>query len=451
MISNLKPYPKMKDSGVPWLGQVPEHWALRRMKTLLHERVEKGHPDQPLLAATQTKGVVRKDQYENRTVLALKDLHLLKLVRNGDFVISLRSFQGGIEYARDQGIISPAYTILYPLESQTQRFLARLFKAAPFIENLRLHVTGIREGQNVDYERLSRSSVPIPPTAEQEAIVRFLDHVDRRIRRYIASKQSAAGRAAEARLNLTEAAIDEASTKHVRLSAAADLISRPVKRIGDLVYTPVGLFNRGRGMFHKPPTRGAELGDSEFFWIEEGDLVISGQFAWEGAVALAGQSDAGCIASHRYPVLRGKPAVAESAYLWAFFRTAYGQLLFDVHSRGAAGRNRPLNPRSLLKEHIPIPPLSLQQRIAEMVHLENWLHHAVAQQAALLREFRNRIVADVVTGKIDVRAATAGLPADAGEQADTDESVLENDSGEVAEGSESELVTAEMISRAARK
>jgi len=119
MMDGLKPYPAYKDSGVPWLGQVPAHWEVRRTKTLLRQRVENGFVDEPLLAATQTKGVVRKDQFENRTVLALKGLHLLKLVRIGDFVISLRSFQGGIEYAHEQGIISPAYTVLYPTDPGT--------------------------------------------------------------------------------------------------------------------------------------------------------------------------------------------------------------------------------------------------------------------------------------------------------------------------------------------
>ena len=99
----LQPYPAYKDSGAEWLGEVPEHWELRRTKTLLKQRTEKGFPNEPLLAATQTKGVVRKEQYENRTVLALKDLHLLKLVRVGDFVISLRSFQGGIEICARAG------------------------------------------------------------------------------------------------------------------------------------------------------------------------------------------------------------------------------------------------------------------------------------------------------------------------------------------------------------
>ncbi len=77
----LSPYQKYKDLGVEWLGEIPEHWDKRKVKYLFKERVEKGHPDQPLLAATQVKGVILKSLYENRTVLAQKDLHLLKLVK----------------------------------------------------------------------------------------------------------------------------------------------------------------------------------------------------------------------------------------------------------------------------------------------------------------------------------------------------------------------------------
>lgn len=95
MIVDLEPYAAMKDSGLPWLGKVPAHWSLRRMKTVLRERAQKGFPDEPLLAATQSKDVVRKERYEDRTVLALKDLHLLKLVRTGDFAISLSALLSG--------------------------------------------------------------------------------------------------------------------------------------------------------------------------------------------------------------------------------------------------------------------------------------------------------------------------------------------------------------------
>ena len=80
MINGLKPYEEYQETGLPWLARCPKHWILRRTKILFHERVEKGFPKEPLLAATQTKGVVKKGDYETRTVTAQKDLHLLKLV-----------------------------------------------------------------------------------------------------------------------------------------------------------------------------------------------------------------------------------------------------------------------------------------------------------------------------------------------------------------------------------
>ena len=189
MIADLKPYAAYKDSGLPWLGRVPEHWSRRRMKFLFKERAQKGFPDEPLLAATQTKGVVRKDDYGKRTVTAMKDLHLLKLVETGDFVISLRSFEGGIEVSHCRGIISPAYTVLTPTRDATQSYYSRFFKSADFVRSLTLFVTGIREGQNIDYERMSRAYMPLPPVDEQLAIGRFMDWANGRLERTIRAKR----------------------------------------------------------------------------------------------------------------------------------------------------------------------------------------------------------------------------------------------------------------------
>lgn len=149
------------------------------------------------------------------------------------------------------------------------------------------------------------------------------------------------------------------------------------------------------------------MGDSDFFWVEEGDLVISGQFAWEGAVALAQQSDNGCIASHRYHILRGMPGILETPYLISFFKTQYGDLLLSDHSRGAAGRNRPLNIGTLLKEKIPVPPLAVQRNIAELVHKETLLKQETEKRVSLLHEYRNALISAVVTGKVDVREEVA--------------------------------------------
>ena len=107
-------YDKYKNSGQFWLGEVPAHWDFLKMKYIFSERSQKGYPNEPLLSATQNHGVIPQSLYENRVVTATKGLESLKLVEIGDFVISLRSFQGGIEYAYYRGIISPAYTILTP-------------------------------------------------------------------------------------------------------------------------------------------------------------------------------------------------------------------------------------------------------------------------------------------------------------------------------------------------
>lgn len=159
------------------------------MKFLFRERVQKGFPNEPLLAATQTKGVVRKKDYGTRTVTATKDLHLLKLVEPGDFVISLRSFQGGIEVAHCRGIISPAYTVLAPSAGVNRGYYSRFFKSPGFIRSLTLFITGIREGQNIDYDRLSRAYMPLPPPDEQVAVGRFLDWGNGQLEKAIRAKR----------------------------------------------------------------------------------------------------------------------------------------------------------------------------------------------------------------------------------------------------------------------
>lgn len=175
-----KAYASYKEVDEIWIHDVPAHWETIKIKRLFGERVEKGYPDEPLLAATQNMGVVPKSVYGQRTVEATKDLDLLKLVRKGDFVISLRSFQGGIELAHYQGIISPAYTILIP-KGITTEYFKHLAKSKVFIELLQQCVTGIREGQNIDYSKLRGIRIPVPPVEEQLRIAAYLDSIDARI------------------------------------------------------------------------------------------------------------------------------------------------------------------------------------------------------------------------------------------------------------------------------
>ena len=172
-----------------WLKEIPSHWEERKMKYCFSERSEKNHPDESILCATQSQGVIPQSMYANRVVVVNKGFEGLKLVREGDFVISLRSFEGGIEYAYYQGIISAAYTILTPNNPLFSNYWKLLFKSQSYIQLLQMCVTGIREGQNINYPMLSRSFIPLPPLAEQEKIVSYLEGKTSKIDAYVAEKE----------------------------------------------------------------------------------------------------------------------------------------------------------------------------------------------------------------------------------------------------------------------
>ncbi|AXG75221.1 restriction endonuclease subunit S [Flavobacterium arcticum] len=172
-----------------YTNQITDDWEYIKFKYLFEERKTKGFPNEPLLVASQDKGVVLKDSYGRRTTTATKDLHLLKLVHKRDFVISLRSFEGGIEISYERGIISPAYTVFFPKKNVNSYYYKHLFKSHSFIALLKTCVTGIREGQNIDYNIIKDEYIPIPPIETQNLIVAYLDRKERQIKKFIRNKR----------------------------------------------------------------------------------------------------------------------------------------------------------------------------------------------------------------------------------------------------------------------
>ncbi|MEK7719390.1 MAG: restriction endonuclease subunit S [Bacteroidota bacterium] len=175
-MNNPPKYPAYKPSGVEWLGEIPEQWECIRMKHLFKDHSEKNKPGAELLSVTQNQGVVPRTWVENRMVMPSGALESFKYIQKGDFAISLRSFEGGLEYCHHEGIISPAYTVLKAKRNFCSQFYKYLFKSYSFISELQTSVVGIREGKNISYPELSYSSLPIPNLSEQTAIASFLDH-----------------------------------------------------------------------------------------------------------------------------------------------------------------------------------------------------------------------------------------------------------------------------------
>ena len=172
----MRRYDSYKDSGVEWLGKVPSHWEVKKMKFLFQDTSIKNKPDETLLSVTQNRGVIPRDWLEERTVMPSGSLETFKFIEKDDFAISLRSFEGGLEICHHDGIISPAYTVLkYNKKLLNNGYYKYLFKCQKFISEMQTSIVGIREGKNISYEELKYSFLPIPQTNEQQKISQFLD------------------------------------------------------------------------------------------------------------------------------------------------------------------------------------------------------------------------------------------------------------------------------------
>lgn len=136
---------------------------------------------EPLLSVTQDRGVVPRDMLETRVTMPNGDLSSFKLVNVGDFVISLRSFEGGLEYSKYRGIVSPAYTVLKKKTDISDVFYKVYFKSNDFIQRLAVAVIGIRDGKQISYSDFCYIKIPCPSLQEQNAIANVFVSCDNEI------------------------------------------------------------------------------------------------------------------------------------------------------------------------------------------------------------------------------------------------------------------------------
>ncbi|RMF46519.1 MAG: restriction endonuclease subunit S, partial [Bacteroidetes bacterium] len=191
MINRLQPYPAYKHSGVEWLGEVPEHWEVRRIKTLFRETDERnGDRRSPLLSLTRERGIVPQAEASNR-IASVEDLSNYKVCKSGDLIMNrMQAWSGMFAVSGIEGVISPDYSVFQPKGPIDVRYFEALFKTPALVDEFAKRSKGIGSGFNRLYTP-DFGAVPIasPPLHEQTAIVRFLDWADRRIRRYIHAKQ----------------------------------------------------------------------------------------------------------------------------------------------------------------------------------------------------------------------------------------------------------------------
>mgnify|MGYP003376540168 CR=1 FL=1 len=192
MTTKLKPYPATKGSEVERLGDVPEHWEVRKLRHILRRVTKRNRLDLPLLSVVREQGVILRDisnMDENHNFIP-DDLSNYKVVQTGQFAMNkMKAWQGSYGVSDLDGIVSPAYFV-FDLTGVEGRFFHTAIRSQAYIPFFTQASDGVRIGQwDLAEARMREISFLVPPLPEQATIVRFLDYADRRIRRYIIAKQ----------------------------------------------------------------------------------------------------------------------------------------------------------------------------------------------------------------------------------------------------------------------
>ena len=218
-----------KDSGFEWIGKIPETWEVDIAKHVFRQRRDKGNEECQLLAATQKYGMYPQHLLEGVVkVAADTDLSQFKTVHRNDYVISLRSFQGGFEMSDYEGVCSPAYQVFFATRQICNQYYKYLFKSDAFIQEINSLTVGIREGKNILYDDFALLPIPIPTVYDQQRIAEYLDEKCGEIDALTALQEQMIAQLTDYK----QSVITESVTKG--LNSDAELVPSGIDWIGDV-------------------------------------------------------------------------------------------------------------------------------------------------------------------------------------------------------------------------
>ena len=453
-VNGLQPYLAYKPSGVEWLGKVPAHWGLPRLGTLLRERKEMndGGKVSEVLSLLRDRGVIPYDEKGNVGNKKSEDITRYKVVRPEDIVVNcMNVIIGSVGLSSYTGCLSPVYYVLTRRSADDYpRYLNAYFQTKPFQESLVRIGNGIlAHRMRIPMELLKCEPFPHPPPEEQAAIARYLDHADRRIRRCIHAKEKLVKLLEEQR----QALINEAVTGRVdvrtgqpypaykpsgmkwlgdvpshwkvrRLRTTAKMrvsnVDKHVREGEPLVRlcNYVDVYNHDYISQQIDFMRAtATCKEIEQFRLAKGDVLITKDSeAWDdiGVPAVVTEPAEDLISGYHLALLRPLSKELVGSFLLRALQSKGAAYQFHVEAKGVTRYG--LSHSSIKSTCIAVPPLPEQAAIARYLdHAERRIQRSVEseqRQIHLLNEYRSRLIADVVTGKLDVLQAASGLPND---------------------------------------
>ena len=429
---------KMKDSGIEWIGEIPEGWRTINPKALFTQRKDKAQKGERQLTSSQQYGILYQDDYMELTgskvVTVEKDFDILKHVEAGDFVISMRSFQGGLEYSTNSGAISSAYVMLVPnLELVYPRFYRWLLKSSVYIDALQRTTNMVRDGQAMRYSNFAQVRLFTLPLDEQKSRADFLDLECSSIDKILFKTRSSI----EEYKKLKQAVITQAVTKGVR--GEREMKDSGVEWIGEIPkkwnrcklnsictfingdrsknypssedFQDIGIPFIGadslNGFFvdtysarHIAPAKYASMGGLK---ITQGDILYTLRGSTIGKNAIANFND-GTIASSLVGIRVKSPFLASSSFLFYWLNSLNEFVQRDLCINGSTAPN--LSAENVAQFFIYIPDITEQHEIADYLDAKcAEIDKLIAKKEQLVKEldsYKKSLIYEVVTGKREV-------------------------------------------------
>ncbi len=421
----------MENSEKLWTGKVPDNWKFYKGKYIFGERSERGNAiNLQLLSPTQKYGVIPQSMYDELTSMkSVKvkedtDLSTFKTIHRGDFCISLRSFQGGFEYSEYEGVVSPAYHVLFSKMDICAGYYKYLFKEQRFIAEMNSYCQSLRDGKNISYFDFGRTLIPFPPLSEQQSIADYLDETCSKIDEIIAEAKTSIDEYKE----LKQSVIFEAVTKGLDKNVEMKEID------GWIRWLPKGWnFRKINGLFNvigsgtTPKSSIEEYYQGTINWLQSGDIngtvvkntkkhisdeiventsalvVYDAPFI---AIAMYGASignisivDINACTNQACCVLSQPTKDIDMGYSFWCIMSAKEELLLS--SRGGGQPNISQN---IIKQlRISLPPLMEQRKIADYLSDKTKeIDSLIAEKESLINDleaYKKSLIYEVVTGK----------------------------------------------------
>ncbi len=422
----MERYSSYKDSNVSWIGMIPEHWEAKQLRSFLILFTEKGHGEAQLLSVTREQGVIerdKEDKEENHNFVP-EDLSGYKYIERGDFAINkMKAWQGSYAVSDYCGIVSPAY-FTCKLQGVNKQFFSRAIRSKAYIPFFTQYSKGIRVGQ-WDLNPNALKSIPffLPPLAEQEKIVSYLDSKTSKIDAYVSDKEKEIQLLQELKQKTIAEAVTKGLNSNVKMkdSGISWLGMIPehweLRRLSQVAYEHFisnknvhhqNLLSLSYGrIIRKDINKTDGLLPTSFDTyqiVEDGNIVLRLTDLQNDQKSLrVGLAKEEGIVTSAYVCLGVNKSIIPS-YLYNTLHSYDVKKLF--YSMGG-GIRQGLNWQGLKKIDVPLPPIAEQQSIVSYIEQKSQkvdtLITELQAEIDYLKEYKQRLIADCVTGQMNVQ------------------------------------------------